>query len=146
MTSDTGSRTSASAQQTRDDALDAAARRAHAASLERLSPRVRAQLTLRGRDALSGAHAKPRARWWPGLAAGSVAVLALAVGLRLQPPPDTPPKSARPAVAATTTGSGPDEALPPADIPTDFEALDENPDFYLWLASDEAGALTEDTP
>lgn len=146
MTSENDSRISASPQQARDDALDAAARRAHAAALEQLSPRVRAQLTLRSRDALSGAHARPQARWWPGLAAGSVAVLALAVGLRLQDPPDPPPKSARPAVAATATAIDPDETTPPEDVPADFETLDENPDFYLWLASDEAGALTEDTP
>jgi hypothetical protein len=61
-------------------ALDEAARRAHAASLGRLSLRVQAQLAQRRRAALTR-HSEPASRAWPMLAIGSAAVLTLAVGL-----------------------------------------------------------------
>lgn len=61
-------------------AFDAAARRAHAASLDRLSPRVQSQLALRRRAALAQTS-QPRVRMWPMLALGSAAALTLAVGL-----------------------------------------------------------------
>jgi hypothetical protein len=57
-----------------------AARDAHRASLENLSPRVRAQLAQRRRAALTGPR-EAGLRVWPMLALGSTAALALAVGL-----------------------------------------------------------------
>lgn len=61
------------------DALARAARRAHAASLDRLSPRVQAQLAQRRRAAM-----QPRrnaGRGWAMIATASTAVLAVAIGV-----------------------------------------------------------------
>lgn len=62
-----------------DDALLRAARHAHAASLDRLSPRVQAQLAQRRRAAMQPARGK--ARGWAMIATASTAVLALAIGV-----------------------------------------------------------------
>ncbi|MBL8263543.1 MAG: hypothetical protein JNM58_14055 [Xanthomonadaceae bacterium] len=62
-----------------DDALSRAARRAHAASLDHLSPRVQAQLAQRRRAAMQPGRSARRG--WAMIAAGSAAVLALAVGV-----------------------------------------------------------------
>ncbi len=62
-----------------DDALLRAARHAHAASLDRLSPRVQAQLAQRRRAAMQPARSKPRG--WAMIATASTAVLALAIGV-----------------------------------------------------------------
>ena len=62
-----------------DDALLRAARGAHAASLDHLSPRVQAQLAQRRRAAMQ--PGRPARRGWAMIAAGSAAVLALAVGV-----------------------------------------------------------------
>jgi hypothetical protein len=171
----------------RDPALpfEDAARRAHQASLDRLSPRVRAQLAQRRRAALTG----PRTagiKAWPMLALGSTAALALAVGLfalrdtddaaTVTPPAvavesDTAPAAlpqvapepeAAPAPAVATNDSpapaAADETVE-ADAPPDdwlaaefaagdqavgLDSLEENPDFYLWLAANEGQAeITE---
>lgn len=167
----------------RDPALpfEDAARRAHQASLDRLSPRVRAQLAQRRRAALAG----PRdtgIKAWPMLALGSTAALALAVGLfalrgaddaaTVAPPavavePDTAP-AALPQVApepasapapAVATNDGPATAAADARVEVDalpddvlaaefaagdqavgLDSLEENPDFYLWLAANEGQA------
>lgn len=139
---------------TTSDALATAAQRAHAQSLEHLSPRVRAQLALRRRDALAPARRAQRARWWPALAAGSVAVMALAIGLRLQLPPEPPPGDTAADLAAIVADL--ETPAPPAAHngnrgaagfdSLDDDTLDESPDLYLWLASDEADVLTEETP
>lgn len=165
-----------------DDKLAQAARSAHAASLDHLSPRVRAQLAQRRRAALTE-HGRPSApRRWPMFALGSAAALTLAIGLfamrdvgdTVAPSPDeiaatptgvapvrTPaePATAPPAVAGTDTGADMPEAavdsiliddtLPAellaaefsgADEAMGFDALQESPDFYLWLGSDSAQA------
>ncbi|GAA4802629.1 hypothetical protein [Lysobacter hankyongensis] len=171
----------------RDPALpfEDAARRAHRASLDRLSPRVRAQLAQRRRAALAG----PRdtgIKAWPMLALGSTAALALAVGLfvlrgaddaaTVAPPavaiapdtvPTTPPQVAPEQVAGQLSGQAPEvatndtlapvvenervevDALPDEWLAAEFAAgdqavgldsLEENPDFYLWLAANEGQA------
>lgn len=165
----------------RDPALpfEDAARRAHQASLDRLSPRVRAQLAQRRRAALAG----PRdtgIKAWPMLALGSTAALALAVGLfalrgaddaaTVAPPavavePDTAPAAppqvapepaSAPAVATSDTAAPtaadarvevdalPDDLLAAefaaGDQAVGLDSLEENPDFYLWLAANEGQA------
>lgn len=173
-----------------DDRLAQAARSAHAASLDKLSPRVRAQLAQRRRAALAE-HARPSAaRRWPMLALGSAAALTLATGLFVLRGPDetgTPPqdevavaptgvaRDPTPAVPATATvpaiATNPapavassavastgtpepavesiliDDELPAellaaefsgTDAAMGFEALEDSPDFYLWLGSDTA--------
>lgn len=173
-------------------AFDAAARRAHAASLDRLSPRVQSQLALRRRAALAQTS-QPRVRVWPMLALGSAAALTLAVGLFVMrgagdsDRPDaidavaTAPGTTSPTIAPTTAsttappnvaGTTPaiaadpvidpaadtttralddivvvDDAMPAELLAAEFSAADEaiglnaledDPDFYLWLGS-EAG-------
>ena len=112
----------------RDAAFDAAARSAHAASLEHLSPRVRAQLVQRRRAALAGNRGTPRPlrAAWP--IAAAAAVVALAIGLQVRAPTSAP---ATATVAATA----------PTDAATTYDTLDENPDLYVWLASDDAATL-----
>lgn len=166
-----------------DSAFDAAAREAHAQALDRLSPRVRAQLVQRRRAALSGPRPSPL-RAWPMLALGSAAVLALAIGMFLLPggrgvdpapapsvavapvestpalPGPTTPEPATPdtiatpdpvsvetapAIAEVETAEVVDVAsLPDTWLAAEFESeasglegFDENPDFYLWLASED---------
>ena len=185
-------------QTSHDDALDAAARRAHAASLEHLSPRVQAQLAQRRRTALSGARPRPMLRGLQWLAGGVAAAGALALGLQLMRAPDVPlatapvastpvaiatpaaearpaeapalPQGATPAPVATAavvpdpivladaadaaTAVDADEILAAAvdasaeavdAVAAEF-ALEDDPDFYLWLASVDASALPPEIP
>jgi len=173
-----------------DDRLAQAARSAHAASLDALSPRVRAQLAQRRRAALAERAQPSAARRWPMLALGSAVALALAVGLFALRDTGTPAQgevavaptdiapASSPAVPATATtplddnaaapavaSAGTDAPAPAADsilgdepLPTEllaaefsgadeamgFDALEESPDFYLWLGSDSAQADTSE--
>lgn len=108
------------------DAFDARMRAAHAESLARLSPRVQAQLAQR-RAALAAprtSHARPAFGW----ALATLAICALAVGVF------------RPAERAPTptTLAGTTEVAPAPDT------LEDNPDFYLWLASRDADSLASE--
>lgn len=113
--------------------LDIEARSAHAASLDHLSARVQAQLAQRRRAALSPRTATRRAAWpW---ATAAVAGVALAFALQ-RPMPDagsaSPPGAAAPLRVAAL------DAPPVADA-----LLAEDPDLYLWLASNEAPPYVE---
>ncbi len=173
-------------------ALDEAARSAHVASLDRLSPRVQAQLAQRRRAALTHNTRTAGLRVWPMLALGSAAALTLAIGLFVLRgnDPDGLPKTPEPVVTVPATDPGPgidtapdittplltpdpqvetprviasrnapetdvdtvfvEDGTLPADLlaaefdtaneAIGFDALEENPDFYLWLASEEAQA------
>ena len=172
-----------------DDRFAQAARNAHSASLDRLSPRVQAQLIQRRRAAIRQETRPAAVRTWPMLALGSAAALTLAVGLFAlrnsgdadpttptqtattapahipTPTPDTatdttPATAPTPAIAATDTThdttddaaigdlladvSLPDELLAGEFDTTDadigFDGLQETPDFYLWLGSQEGQA------
>jgi len=107
-----------------DTRFDAAMRAVHLQALEHVSPQVRRRL--RAARAAPG-HA-PRALGW-GLASGGAALFGLVVALQLHAPPEHPRASA-PAVATTT-------AAPAPDVPIALAALEQNPDFYLWLASND---------
>ncbi len=170
-----------------DDQLAQAVRSAHAASLDHLSPRVRAQLAQRRHAALAE-HGRPSEPGrWPMFALGSAAALTLAIGLfalrdgsgsdtvapspgqvavtparvAVDPSPappttaTTPAAATEPASAVASTGTPQpaidsiviDDALPAdllaagfsgADEAMGFDALQESPDFYLWLGSDSA--------
>ncbi len=162
-----------------DDRLAQAARSAHAASLDRLSPRVRAQLAQRRRAALAEHGPSSAPRRWPMFALGSAAALTLRdAGDTVAPSPGevaatpggvapertpaepaTAPPATAPAVASTDTVVNTpeqevdsiliDDELPSellaaefsgADEAMGFDALQESPDFYLWLGSDSAQA------
>ena len=180
-----------------DDALDAVARRAHAASLERLSPRVQAQLAQRRRAALAGARPRPMLRGLQWLAGGVAAAGALALGLQLMRAPEAPlapatvastlpsleapvadapsaapaPVQASPAApaaaaavvpdpivlaeAAETATAGDADVILAAAVDASAGAVDavaseftleDDPDFYLWLASVDASALPPEIP
>lgn len=107
------------------DEFDAAVRKAHAASLRRLSPRVQAQLQQRHRQALAG-EAATRPRPVLRLALASLAVCAVAIGLLRLPDGEE---------ALPLDGALQAQAAPPADV------LEQSPDFYAWLATDDARAL-----
>ncbi|MBX3711341.1 MAG: hypothetical protein KF800_05220 [Lysobacter sp.] len=151
----------------RDDALVRAARDAHAASLDHLSPRVQAQLAQRRRAALQPRRSAARA--WPMIATASTAALALAIGVfvlrddgvpapRIADAPAAPTQPAWPATTSTpveTVQANADAPLPDTLIAAEFDvvdavdatgygAFDETPDFYAWLGSEDTlAAVTE---
>ena len=111
----------------RDAAFDAAVRSAHVASLDHVSPRVRAQLVQRRRAALAGdarGASHPLRAAWPIAAAAAIGALAIGLSVRAPAP--------EPATVAVTA---------PTDAATTYDTLDENPDLYVWLASDDAATL-----
>jgi hypothetical protein len=114
--------------------FDRMARAAHAQSLEALSPRVRAQLQQRRRAAFAagGAGSSPalhRRHGWAWLGAPALA-LALAFAAPWQVARDPAPASTLAAGAAAGNAA-------PA-------TLEQDPDFYLWLASSDAVALASE--
>jgi hypothetical protein len=107
--------------------FDRRARALHARSLAELSPRVRAQLHNRQPAASTQARLQ-RPRWsW---ATAAVFALALAFGM--------PWKSAQPPVEGASL------AQAQATAPTGLATLEQDPDFYLWLASSDAVALASE--
>jgi len=127
------------------DRFDDAIRARHAESLEHLSPRVRAQLAQRRRAALAGqAPRVSRSPWRFAFPLAAVAAVgALAIGLQSNTQwraPDAP----APMVATVKHVPAPAPratALPDTDEATASASLEENPDLYVWLASDDAAAL-----
>lgn len=108
-----------------DDRFDRALRAQHAAALESLSPATRAQLAQRRLAVLRAPAGRAPHRLRYALAAGA-AVCALALGLQLRPSGSPAAPAARPALAGM-------QAAPRADT-----LLDEDPEFYAWLASSDA--------
>lgn len=107
--------------------LDAAIRAHHATAVERISPCVRAQLAQRRNAALRGEGIR-RGHGFRLAAAGFAALGALAIGLQFGnlPPPSDP--ATTPSIAtATAAGTNGGTTM-----------LDEDPDFYAWLASSDA--------
>lgn len=109
----------------RDARFDAAVRQLHATATERISGRTQLQLQQRPRTV----PVRPASRrfGWP-LGASFAAVLALMVGLQLRHAPT--PTPATPVAVAVAGNSDDIDAV-----------LDENPDLFLWLASNDAYAL-----
>ena len=112
-----------------DDAL----RRRHAAAVAHLSART--QVQLRNRMAASTATPRHVVRHRMAWAAATAcaALFALVIGLQLRPQP-TP--AASPATVVVDDSQG--------DANAAYAALDENPDLYLWLASNDAFALASE--
>ena len=107
-----------------DSRFDELMRARHAQALEHLSPRTRAQLHNRLQAAFAGPRTRPRWRAWVPVAAVAAA-LALWLPWRSTQPP-----------------ASPGAVAPVAD--DTLATLDETPDFYLWLASDDAVALASE--
>lgn len=108
-----------------DDAFDRAMRELHAQSLTAVSPQARARLRA-ARTAAGAARAPMRGFGWV-LASGCAAVFALTIGLQWRGPSPTAP-----APAPTATIDAADD-----DTDSTVATLDENPDLYLWLASND---------
>lgn len=109
------------------DTLDQAARRAWQASLAHVPSGIRRQLR---------PHAARRPRpslGWP--LAAACAAGALAVGLHLHREPAAP---AAPIVSPSGVGNGVGNGDEAASA---WAALEQTPDFYLWLASADTAAL-----
>ncbi|KGQ19546.1 hypothetical protein LF41_2806 [Lysobacter dokdonensis DS-58] len=117
---------------------DEAIRALHADALDQLSPRVRAQLQQRRRVALRGEGAQaPASRWrlaFPLAAAAAVGALAIGVQLNSLPPTTSAPTVAVVQPAATNASANADETVIAS-------TLEENPDLYVWLASDDAALM-----
>lgn len=116
--------------------LDAVLRHVHEDALSHVSAATRAQLHQRRRAAFAG----PARTWhgvrrgaWP-FAAAAAALLAVVAGVQLRPAGLQGDPA--PSPIATTTA--------PADAAAPTLALDENPDFYAWLASNEAVMLASE--
>lgn len=107
-----------------DNTFDAAVRAHHDASLQHLSPRVRAQLVQRRNAALRGGSVH-RGHGIRYAAAGFAALCALAIGLQFGSMP-----------APTTTA--PITSNVAAAVAPVTTMLDEDPEFYAWLASSDA--------
>lgn len=114
-----------------DDArFDMAMRALHAQAVDRISPQVRQRL----RTARTPPVRAPRALGW-GLASGCAALFGLVVALQFRMPHDATPE---PGVAAPVAVA----STAPPDVPVALAALEQNPDFYLWLASNESALPT----
>lgn len=116
--------------------FDAAMRRLHADALAQVSAPTRARLRASRMNAADATIRTRRGVGW-ALASGCAAVFALAVGLQLRAP--APTVVMPPPIATATTGAS-DIAF---DVDTAFAALDENPDFYLWLAANGDGLSSD---
>lgn len=112
---------------TAPDPFDRRARQLHAESLAHVSPDVLARLRRARREA-AAASSTARSRRLPSwLAGGAVAAaVVLAVALRPQPAPLPPDAGSATTVAVADELAGP---------------LQEDPGFYLWLASADVASL-----
>ena len=106
--------------------FDGALRGHYAASLQQLSPRVSAQLAQRRHAALRGTPAI-RGHRFGYAAAGLAALCALAIGVQFRNPPSAGVPPTRVIAAATANSARADSTM-----------LDQDPDFYAWLASTDA--------
>ena len=115
-----------------DESFDRAMRDLHAQALTRVSPQARAGLraALMATDTRHAPQRAPmRGLGWV-LAGGCAAVFALAIGLQWRGPS---PAANVPTQTAGTEAA--DDNIDSTDSAVD--ALDENPDLYLWLASND---------
>ena len=111
-----------------DDDFDRAMRARHRNAIAHLSPRVQAQLQQRFRGLRAPTATRPRHPAW-GLALACSLALVFAFGIHRRSTSEMPL-----APAATVVAAGNDNGELVA-------TLDEAPDLYLWLASDDANAM-----
>ncbi len=123
----------------RDREFDLAARSHYAQALGQLSPQVRARLRDARHAAATSASSGHRVSW---LLAGGAVAATLALMLAGQLRPTAPDPAPAPPMATATPALDPAErASQRAEIDSELEdmlaALDENPDLYLWLATND---------
>ena len=117
---------------------DARARALYLEAQAQMSAGTIARLNRARHAALSAAPVQRRGWAWP-LAAGCTALLALAAGLQISAPPGAAPSAPSAAASAPLTVA---EAAVLDDAAAEvYVAYDESPDFYLWLAANEATLL-----
>ena len=112
--------------------FDRSMRAVHARAVARMPARTLHALSVRRANAAS-APPRPASRaggWW--LAAGFAAMFALAGGLRQPEHPSVPAGAALPSLAEATV------AVEAAAYDESLAALEEDPDLYLWLASQDS--------
>ncbi|BAV96776.1 hypothetical protein [Lysobacter enzymogenes] len=123
-----------------DARFDAALRDLHAQALERVSPQVRQRLrTIRSEAAAQPQRGRGGLLGW-ALASSGVAAVAVALGLQFVGT-GAPAPGPAPAPLAVAIAPAHEAAAAPVTVETGYDpdtavaALDENPDLYLWLAS-----------
>ena len=117
--------------------FDAAMRAMYAQAVEQVSPDTRMRLRAIRNDSSARAQRRGGVFGW-ALASGGVAAFALALGLQFAGNPSS--SGTTPGVTAVPALAGTANVAPPVvdvsyDPDTAVAALDENPDLYLWLAS-----------
>ncbi len=116
---------------------DTALRALYLQAQEAMSVGITARLHRARHEALTSTAA-PRRRWaWP-VAAGFAAVFALAVGVQTL---QAPPGEAGPDETANAPLAAAENAVLDEGAADAVAAYDESPDFYLWLAANEATLL-----
>ena len=118
------------------DGFDASLRLVHVQAVANLSPRAQAQLQLRRRAAAAPVRHAPLRYAWPVAAACAVGLLA--IGLQWRQADITVPGAAPVVVAPGNTNAAGEAAADDIDA---YAMLDEAPDLYLWLASNDAATL-----
>ena len=111
--------------------FDERRRRLHAQAVESVSPRTRLQL--RPQPSASSASPRSRLHAWP--LAATCAVALIAGGLFQRPPGTTATEGSVPAAAAPAASN---TDVEPGDV---YATLDESPELYLWLASNDTENL-----
>lgn len=126
-----------------DMQLDAVLRARHADAVASLSPQVQAQLTQRRNAALRGQTRHPRHGLRYAMA-GFATLSALAIGLQFIGPINPPIH--RPVSPAQSIPASTPIIAAAAQAPNTRSAtlLDEDPEFYSWLASNDAALVTQE--
>lgn len=119
--------------QQKDRDFDAAMRQRYAEATTQVSARTQAQLHQRRRQALSTLRraASPLRRYGLAGATACAALFAAALGLQWQQENRVQPTLAAPSAPVVSVDADDD----------DGGLYDQNPDFYLWLASQDAQSL-----
>ncbi len=125
-----------------DRDFDTAMRARYAQAKMQVSPRTRIQLHNRLRAALAGnVHEKHGRRPAWMLATACSLALVFGFGVQWRASNEKPPASASPMKLVAPRGAVA-AAQPKADSGELVATLDESPDLYLWLASDDAKSFT----
>ena len=112
----------------KQDHFDHGLKQLHAAAVSHLSPQTLVRLRAARHAAAQAAPRRSHAWRWLAASAFS-AVLAMVVGVRFLSPPQSPPSMQPVATSSTDNDAG------------NVATLEDSPDLYLWLASQDAATL-----